>query len=60
MPLQLASGDAVAKFTLSAGDSVDFVLEPAMLDGASPSSAENYVSDSSKGTMNYWRRWVAR
>jgi GH15 family glucan-1,4-alpha-glucosidase len=60
VPLQVVDGDAVAEFTLSAGNSADFVLEPAALDGASPSSAPDYVSSSFKSTMNYWRRWVAR
>ena len=60
VPVQLANGDAVAEFTLSAGNSADFVLEPATLEGASPSSAEDYVSSSFKNTINYWRRWVAR
>jgi GH15 family glucan-1,4-alpha-glucosidase len=60
VPVQVSNGDGVAEFTLSAGDSADFVLEPAALDGGSPSSAQDYVPSSFKRTMNYWRRWVAR
>jgi GH15 family glucan-1,4-alpha-glucosidase len=60
VPVHVATGDAVAEFTLSAGDSADFVLEPAVREGASSSSAQDYVSNSFKSTINYWRRWVAR
>jgi GH15 family glucan-1,4-alpha-glucosidase len=60
VPIQVVNGDAAAEFTLTAGNSVDFVLEPAALEGTAPSSAQDYVSSSFKGTINYWRRWVAR
>jgi GH15 family glucan-1,4-alpha-glucosidase len=60
VPVQITERDCTAEFTLSAGDNADFVLEPAALDGKSPSGAQNYVSDSFKSTINYWRRWVAR
>jgi GH15 family glucan-1,4-alpha-glucosidase len=60
VPVQVTNSDGMAEFTLSAGNSADFVLEPATLDGASPSSAQDYVSTSFKRTINYWRRWVAR
>ena len=60
VPVEVHNSDGVAEFTLSAGNSADFVLEPATLDGASPSSAKDYVSASFKETINYWRRWVAR
>jgi GH15 family glucan-1,4-alpha-glucosidase len=60
VPVEVVDRDAVAEFTLPAGNSADFVLEPASLDSASPSCAEDYVSTSFKKTINYWRRWVAR
>jgi GH15 family glucan-1,4-alpha-glucosidase len=60
VPIQVVNGDGAAEFTLSAGKSADFVLEPATLEGSSPSSAPDYVSSSFKKTINYWRRWVAR
>ncbi len=60
VPVEVVNSDGVAEFTLSAGNSADFVLEPAALDDASPSCAEDYVSGSFKRTINYWRRWVAR
>jgi GH15 family glucan-1,4-alpha-glucosidase len=60
VPLRIHDGDAVADFTLAAGNSADFVLEPAKLGDDSSSSAPDYVSSSFKKTINYWRRWVAR
>jgi len=60
VPVHVSGNDGVAEFKLSAGNSADFVLEPATLDGASPSSARDYVPSSPKSTINYWRRWVAR
>ncbi len=60
VPVQVANSDGVAEFTLSAGNSADFVLEPATLEGASPSCAQDYVVSSFKSTINYWRRWIAR
>jgi hypothetical protein len=39
VPMQVVNGGGGAEFTLSAGNSADFVLEPATLDGASPASA---------------------
>lgn len=60
VPMRLVDGDAVAEFTLGAGEYVDFVLEPATADGDSPSAARDYVPESFKQTMNFWRRWVAR
>jgi|SRR5579875_1098377 len=60
IPLTLHNGDAVAEFTLPAGEAVDFVLEPAVPGAESPSAAPTYVSDSFKMTTNFWRQWVAR
>lgn len=58
--VRVESGDAVAEFTLSAGQSADFVLEMATPGRDSPSSAPNYVPRSFKETMNFWRRWIGR
>jgi hypothetical protein len=45
--VQVVNGDGEAE-SLSARKSADFILEPATLDGASPSSAQDYVSSSFK------------
>src|SRR5438445_4023742 len=46
VPVQVVNSDGAAEFTLSAGNSADFILEPASLEGDSPSSAQDYVSSS--------------
>ena len=57
-PLQIRNGDAVAEFTLSAGQAAAFILEEATRGHAPDCTA--YVAQSFKDTLNYWRRWVAR
>src|SRR5690606_2568804 len=55
--IELREGDAVAEFTLAAGQSVAFVLEQ-VLEGHAPVGTDAlYVSRSFKETVNYWRRW---
>lgn len=57
VPLSIENGAAVARFRLRSGEKAAFILE----DGSrktSPSAAPDYVSDSFKQTMNFWRRWV--
>lgn len=60
VPVRVEGGDAVAEFTLSAGRSADFVLEIAEPGKESPSAAPDYVPESFKETMNFWRRWIGR
>jgi len=60
LPLDVQNGDAIARFTLRAGESAWFVLEHAALGEHSPAVAPDYVTRSFKDTMNYWRRWIAR
>jgi GH15 family glucan-1,4-alpha-glucosidase len=58
VPVEIRDGDAVAEFTLRAGQTAAFVLENAA--GESPSSGADYVAESFKDTMNFWRRWNRR
>jgi GH15 family glucan-1,4-alpha-glucosidase len=59
-PLRVKNGDAIAEFTLRAGQSAAFVLSEARQDDPAPADLPAYVSQSFKDTLNYWRRWVAR
>lgn len=60
-PLQVENGVATAEFSLRAGESADFILEPASAGAAeSPTAAHDYVPESFKRTMNFWRRWTGR
>jgi GH15 family glucan-1,4-alpha-glucosidase len=56
VPLRVENGAAHAEFTLRADQNAAFVLENAASE--SPSVAEDYVSESFKETMNFWRDWV--
>lgn len=60
VPYQIENGAITAEFTLGAGESASFVLEEAQPEKESPSSAPDYVSESFKSTLNYWRRWIGR
>jgi len=59
VPVKIENGAAVAEFTLRAGETAHFVLEQAQPRTESPSAAPDYVSDSFKETVNFWRRWVS-
>ena len=63
--VKIKNGDAVAEFTLRAGDSVSFILEEITRGKASaPATAclsdDDYVSQAFKDTMNYWSSWIGR
>jgi GH15 family glucan-1,4-alpha-glucosidase len=60
VPLHVHNGDAVAEFTLAAGQTCAFILEEARQGEAPPAEFDGYVSQSFKDTLNYWRQWVAR
>ncbi|HLW46403.1 MAG TPA: glycoside hydrolase family 15 protein [bacterium] len=60
VPLRVKNGDAVAEFTLRAGESAAFVLAEARHVHAIPADVQSYASQSFKDTLNYWRRWIAR
>ena len=60
VPVKIHNGAAVAKFTLRAGETAAFVLEAAVDGVESGTAAENYVSDSFKDTVNFWRRWISK
>lgn len=60
VPVTIRNGAALAEFTLSANEVASFVLETALPGKHSPSSAPNYVSESFKKTLNFWRTWIGR
>jgi len=60
VPLRLEGGDAVAEFTLRAGQSAAFVLEQAADANRNRlRSRLDYVSGAFKETVNFWRQWSA-
>jgi GH15 family glucan-1,4-alpha-glucosidase len=60
VPMQITDGTAVAEFTLGADQSAWFVLEVVTPGGSSPSVRPDYVSETFKETVNFWRRWIGR
>jgi len=60
VPLQVQNGVAVAEFKLRSGEHAAFILEDGAEPGSSRSAAPNYVTESFKETMNFWRDWVGR
>jgi GH15 family glucan-1,4-alpha-glucosidase len=60
VPVKIVDGAAVAEFRLKAGETASFVLEEARPGVASPSEAADFVSESFKETVNFWRGWLGR
>ena len=58
VPLKIEDGAATATFTLKADESASFVLEDASEDLGC--NAGDYVTESFKQTMNFWRDWIGR
>jgi GH15 family glucan-1,4-alpha-glucosidase len=56
VPLEIENGAAVATFTLRTDESASFVLEDAR--AHLHSNTEEYVRDSFKRTLNFWRDWL--
>ena len=58
--LRVENGDAVAEFTLGADQSTAFVLEEVRGHEESTSTADHFVGESFKNTINFWREWIGR
>ena len=52
--------DAVAEFTLGAGETAAFVLEEARSEGSAPADLSTYVTRAFKATSDYWRDWISQ
>jgi GH15 family glucan-1,4-alpha-glucosidase len=60
VPMRIVNGAAVAEFTVRAGESVAFVLEEVTPGKPSPSERADFVSQTFKDTLNFWREWIGR
>ncbi len=60
VPLRSEQGDALADFTLRAGETATFILEQVTGSSAYPTDLDAYVTGSFKETMNFWREWMGR
>src|SRR4029077_10660946 len=60
VPLKVENGAAIAEFKLGSEACAAFILEDGSGTEASPSARRNYVSESFKETMDFWRVWMGR
>ncbi|HTL15866.1 MAG TPA: glycoside hydrolase family 15 protein, partial [Patescibacteria group bacterium] len=58
VPFRIQNGAAIAEFKLRSGEKASFILEDGRDNQGSPSARPNYVVESFKETMNFWRDWV--
>jgi GH15 family glucan-1,4-alpha-glucosidase len=59
VPLRIESADAVGEFMLAAGQTATFILEQVARESEYPTDLDAYVTESFKGTMNFWREWIS-
>lgn len=59
-PFEVQDDRVVSEFTLGDGETAAFVLEAAGEDSESVSGAQDYVAESFKSTVNFWRQWVGQ
>ena len=57
VPVTIENGDAVASFRLRANEFASFVLEDGTRERGC--NAHEFVSESFKRTLNYWRGWIS-
>ena len=60
VPVRIENGAAIAEFTLGVLERATFVLETVEAAEDLEAAAPDYVPESFKQTVNYWRRWVGR
>ena len=60
IPLHVRHADAVADFTLRAGQTAGFVLEEVRDNEDTPCAQDHFISASFKETLNYWHDWIER
>jgi GH15 family glucan-1,4-alpha-glucosidase len=59
VPLRADGADAIADFTLRAGETATFILEQVGEEhDHHPTDLDGYVKGSFKRTMNFWREWI--
>ncbi|PZF72752.1 glycoside hydrolase family 15 protein [Taibaiella soli] len=58
VPLHVKGNDAIAEFTLGAGQTADFLLEQVDKGQVGKEDFETFITDSLFRTVNYWKDWV--
>ena len=60
IPLQISDNDAIAEFTLTAGQTTDIVFENAENENTNPEDLKEKTVRAIISTINYWKDWVGR
>ena len=60
VPLKVDNGDARAEFMLKAGESADIMLESEANAAIAVEQLHDFVTDSLRRTINYWKDWISR
>jgi GH15 family glucan-1,4-alpha-glucosidase len=60
IPLKIKAGDAVAEFTLKAGETADFLIENAENAATSEDQFSQTLTAALFETIHYWKDWIGR
>jgi len=60
VPLQINNVDASAEFTLSTGQTADFLLEHVDANYNENKDFQTYITESLFKTVNYWKDWIGK
>lgn len=58
--LKIENGDVISEFTLSAGDTADFLLEHVNKKHSDEKDFKKFITESLFKTVNYWKDWIAQ
>lgn len=60
VPLEVVNGDIVARFTLGATETADFLFEHIDKESSKERDFERFITESLFQTVNYWKNWIAK
>lgn len=60
VPLEVINGDVMARFTLGATETAEFLLEHIDKDSVREKELKAFVTESLFETVNYWKEWIAQ
>lgn len=60
VPIEVINGDIVARFTLGATETADFLLEHVDKESTKERDFKSFITESLFETVNYWKNWIAQ
>lgn len=60
VPIEIKDGDACAEFTLSSGQTADFLLEHVDANHTANKDFQTFITESLFKTVNYWKDWIGQ